>query len=69
MLIARSLPFPAFTRSTGQGFGKLARAVWRVVSTRRALADLDDRMLQDLGISRAQAQFEASKSIWALLAK
>jgi uncharacterized protein YjiS (DUF1127 family) len=30
-------------------------------ATRRELAQLDDRMLQDLGISRAQAEFEAAK--------
>ncbi len=29
-------------------------------ATRRELAQLDDRMLQDLGISRAQAEFEAA---------
>ena len=28
-------------------------------SMRRQLGQLDDRMLQDLGISRAQAEFEA----------
>ncbi len=40
-----------------------ARA-WRNYITRRQLSDLDDRMLQDLGISRAQAQFEADKPLW-----
>lgn len=38
--------------------------VWRNYVTRRHLAELDDRMLQDLGISRAQAQFEANRPIW-----
>jgi uncharacterized protein YjiS (DUF1127 family) len=32
--------------------------------SRRDLAELDDRMLKDLGISRAQAQFEASRPVW-----
>jgi uncharacterized protein YjiS (DUF1127 family) len=31
---------------------------------RQRLGDLDDRMLQDLGISRAQAEYEASRPIW-----
>ena len=31
--------------------------------TRRELAQLDDRMLQDLGISRAQAAFEAGRLV------
>ena len=42
---------------------RLARA-WRNFTTRRDLADLDERMLKDLGISRAQAQFEANRPIW-----
>lgn len=37
---------------------------WRNYVTRRQLAELDDRMLQDLGISRAQAHFEATRPIW-----
>jgi uncharacterized protein YjiS (DUF1127 family) len=41
----------------------VARA-WRNFTTRRQLGELDDRMLQDLGISRAQAQFEANRPLW-----
>ena len=41
----------------------VARA-WRNFTTRRQLSDIDDRMLQDLGISRAQAHFEVNKPIW-----
>ncbi len=33
-------------------------------ASRRRLADLDAHMLKDLGISRAQAEFEASRPIW-----
>jgi uncharacterized protein YjiS (DUF1127 family) len=40
------------------------RAVARVLTTRQRLLDMDDRMLADLGISRAQAQFELSRSAW-----
>ncbi len=32
--------------------------------TRRALAQLDDRMLRDIGISREQAMREAEKPFW-----
>jgi uncharacterized protein YjiS (DUF1127 family) len=42
---------------------RLVRA-WRNFTTRRDLAAMDDRMLQDLGISRAQAHFEVNRSIW-----
>ncbi|WP_164513448.1 DUF1127 domain-containing protein [Thiosocius teredinicola] len=31
---------------------------------RRALAELDDRQLDDIGISREQAQREAAKRFW-----
>ncbi|MCW3473161.1 DUF1127 domain-containing protein [Limobrevibacterium gyesilva] len=41
--------------------------IWiRVLSTRRDLAEMDDRMLSDLGISRAQADFELSQTPWTL---
>ena len=50
------------------GLGALVRSrlaqAWRNYNSRRDLAALDDRMLQDLGISRAQAQFEANRPIW-----
>ncbi len=59
----------------GAGFAELARealghgavrlrAWYRVMVTRRDLADMEDRMLADLGISRAQADFELSRSPW-----
>lgn len=32
--------------------------------TRGELAELDDAMLRDLGVSRANANFEASKPFW-----
>jgi uncharacterized protein YjiS (DUF1127 family) len=37
---------------------------YRVASTRRGLVEMDDRMLSDLGISRAQAEFELSRMPW-----
>ncbi len=49
-------------------FGAVLRTrltqAWRNFTTRQQLAELDDRMLKDLGISRAQAQFEANQPIW-----
>ncbi len=54
-------------RGFGGGFGNAWRVVARAIraaGTRRQLTELDDRMLKDLGISRAQAQFEASRSLW-----
>ncbi len=40
-----------------------AVTIW---SSRRELETLDDRMLQDLGLSRAQASFEAHRAPWDL---
>ena len=44
---------------------------WRSAKVRRQvrrerlmLADLDDRMLKDIGITRAEARFEAARSRW-----
>ncbi|MCG8355938.1 MAG: DUF1127 domain-containing protein [Kiloniellales bacterium] len=55
-------------------FAVLSRAVVKVVQTllvwderhvqRRALASLDDAMLKDMGLSRADAEREASKPFW-----
>ena len=43
---------------------KVLKQAWRKHRTRRMLTQMDDRMLSDLGISRAQASFEASRSMW-----
>ena len=33
-------------------------------SQRRVLAELDERLLQDIGVTRSQARFEAAKPFW-----
>ena len=39
--------------------------VWQYRSTwRTRLSDMDDRLLQDIGISRAEAEREISKPFW-----
>jgi uncharacterized protein YjiS (DUF1127 family) len=44
-----------------------ALRIWlRTLVTRQGLSDIDDRMLADLGISRAQADFELSRAPWTL---
>ena len=42
----------------------VVRAAWRRRQSRVLLAQLDDRMLQDIGITRADAQFEANRPFW-----
>lgn len=44
-------------------FGRISQ--WaRRVSERQALASLDDRMLQDIGVERTHALDEAAKPFW-----
>ena len=38
--------------------------VFQVVTTRHMLAEMDDRMLADIGISRSQAATEANRKPW-----
>lgn len=47
-------------------FGGQFRRALRVMATRPDASRLDDRMLADLGISRAQAHFEASRAPWRI---
>jgi uncharacterized protein YjiS (DUF1127 family) len=42
------------------------RAWRRRAKDRSALAALDDRMLADIGISRAEAEFLANKPFWRM---
>ena len=63
---ASSFAISRLPARAGAGFSHMLASAWRVISTRQALSDMDDRMLQDLGISRAQAQFEISRPVWKL---
>ncbi len=37
---------------------------WRVVSTRPRLADLDEQLLRDIGITQAQCAAELARAPW-----
>jgi len=39
-------------------------AIYHMIATRRVLGRMDDRMLSDIGLSRAQAEHEASRRFW-----
>ncbi|HEV7266534.1 MAG TPA: DUF1127 domain-containing protein [Falsiroseomonas sp.] len=43
----------------------LAQAM-RAIETRRRLAEMDDRMLKDIGVSRGDALEEANRAPWDL---
>ena len=63
---------PSF--SFGRAFAQLAGMIGVGIETllnraelgrsRRQLAELDDRLLRDIGIDRASARFEADKGFW-----
>ena len=36
-----------------------------LAKSRRQLAELDDRLLRDIGLDRATARFEANKAYWS----
>ncbi len=51
---------PAWLRTA---WDRIQRALV-VRRTRRLLAGMDDRMLSDIGVSRAQAGYEAQRPVW-----
>jgi len=53
----------ALARAFGAFFSWCARCYERA-EQRRALAELEDRMLRDVGISRSDALREAEKPFW-----
>jgi uncharacterized protein YjiS (DUF1127 family) len=57
--LTRPAPAPKAPRP---GLWVMLRAVW----TRRQLAEMDDRMLRDIGISRVDALQEADRLPWDL---
>ncbi len=65
----RSIPtFPAIRSIATRGgdwFTTLGR-VLRAIETRRQLAEMDPRMLADIGLSRSEALEEASRAPWDL---
>jgi uncharacterized protein YjiS (DUF1127 family) len=66
-LSLQTLEIPAPFAGSGRVF---ARLFWRFLRLydrqlqRRILAELDDRMLADIGVTREQAQAEGRKPFW-----
>lgn len=56
-------PFGTASRSLRSGWTRLLKAN-AIARQRRALRDLDDAMLRDIGLTRAQAVQEASRPFW-----
>lgn len=52
---------PLAAKAPAGGFLRRSLALWR---QRRALAQLDDDALHDIGVSRAEARREARRPVW-----
>jgi len=67
MAIHTTLPFLAVggAKSASGLFGTLREAL-RAAHSRRQLAQLDERMLRDIGIGRSEALAEAERAPWDL---
>jgi len=70
--IARTdVPTFSFGRALGLIAGTVVVGVEALLNraevrkSRRQLAELDDRLLRDIGLDRGTARFEASKGFWA----
>lgn len=60
-----SHPIPTAT-SRRAGWLAWLRRVLQAVETRRHLAEMDGRMLADIGITRSEAREEAGRAPWDL---
>jgi uncharacterized protein YjiS (DUF1127 family) len=64
-------PSFSFGRAVALLAGTVAVGIEKVMTraelarSRRQLAQLDERLLRDIGLDRATARFEAGKSFWA----
>lgn len=64
---AHTRPLPSFTwHGTRVGIPGLRR-LWRALVTRPALAELDARLLRDIGVTPAQARTELHRGIGSIL--
>ena len=69
-----SIARPGYPRSFGlpAAFNTLAKVFLKALDwselarQRRRLMELDDHLLKDIGVSRADVEFEISKSFWSL---
>jgi len=66
MAIRSSLSLAQFWHAAPQAPRLGLHAMWRAIQTRRQLAEMDDRMLRDIGISRVDALHEAERAPWDL---
>ncbi|UFN49029.1 DUF1127 domain-containing protein [Roseomonas sp. OT10] len=59
---------PASRGQRAMGWMHAVFRVFQAIESRRLLAEMDDRMLSDIGISRSEADHEANRAPWDLAA-
>jgi uncharacterized protein YjiS (DUF1127 family) len=59
-----SAPLARRRRRPAAGWLGWLAAMMQAIGTRRQLAEMDDRMLKDIGIGRAEARREADRAPW-----
>ncbi|MDP3414649.1 DUF1127 domain-containing protein [Falsiroseomonas sp.] len=62
--VRRNLAPLARTAAAAHGLLGWLALTLRTIATRRYLAEMDDRMLKDIGISRGEALTEAARAPW-----
>lgn len=63
LVLIRPVRLPSLTKGVKRLLGRLA-GMRRMIQGRRAIAQMDARMLADIGISRADALEEARRKPW-----
>ncbi|MGG5812405.1 DUF1127 domain-containing protein [Falsiroseomonas sp. CW058] len=63
-VLPRSLPARRQAGAPAGGWLSFLAAALRAVSTRRQLAQMDARMLKDIGLTRSEALAEAGRAPW-----
>ena len=70
-LVRTDVPSFSFGRTVGLLAGAVVVGIESVMTraelarSRRQLSQLDERLLRDIGLDRATARYEATKSFWA----
>jgi uncharacterized protein YjiS (DUF1127 family) len=63
-ILRLSLPFALFRPSALAKLPARLLAAEALTRSRRSLGQLDDHILRDIGLTRAEAAFESRRSVW-----
>lgn len=63
-MTVRALPQSHRLRRTPKRFWAVLKWVVNVARTRKQMAQLDDHILRDIGLTRDEAEAEAARPVW-----